>query len=570
MKVKLKFDQAALQQWCLNHGEKLGFSLFLLFTILVVWGAVGQQPYKNAPKDLQNEIASLKSKVDSVTWDPEAEGVALPKPPFAEQIAVASKPVDPKLFTWAALFNPPLFEHKDRRGEPNYLPLVDLRAEFDQGAVELHEAKNYYGHHWVVLTGLLPYEAQVMEYERQFRNSIYVRPVGDTPEYLDMVVERAEIDPTAPDAPPKWTELKLQENFELWSGFAAQGPQVLPPAQELVLDGTTHRVPPLLGRDPDARYAHEPELPFVLQQREAAKADPAATPAPGTPAPGKGAVRPGRGNPEAAAAAAKASEEAQKQAAAQAQQQQKPPQYKLFRFCDFSVERLKTYRYRAKLFLKNPNAGVAPQYLKDYKYAQGADRQTDWSPVSNPVSLPRDYELTVVDIRPGVSGIETFARIAIRKFEPTFGGFVDQVFGDFADKTPTSNRSYERGTLLNFDNVEGQYKTPVGEPKAGRVNFITNSMLAGIAGGDRPPASGTPGSGPSFGNLRAPAEIVVVGPDGRLSIHSQLQELGIAKTASTAAPAKQPGATPKPGETPTGDKPKPNPFGDILKLPGKK
>ena len=43
MKVKMKFDLAAIKAWMLAHGEKLAFAAIVLAFAMLTWGAVKRE-----------------------------------------------------------------------------------------------------------------------------------------------------------------------------------------------------------------------------------------------------------------------------------------------------------------------------------------------------------------------------------------------------------------------------------------------------------------------------------------------------------------------------------------------
>ena len=71
----------------------------------------------------------------------------------------------------------------------------------------------------------------------------------------------------------------------------------------------------------------------------------------------------------------------------------------LFRYMDFTVESSKTYRYRVRLVLNNPNFGhLASEANGDALVVQGETRTTEWSNVTEPVTIERDIYYFVKDV----------------------------------------------------------------------------------------------------------------------------------------------------------------------------
>ncbi len=71
----------------------------------------------------------------------------------------------------------------------------------------------------------------------------------------------------------------------------------------------------------------------------------------------------------------------------------------LFRYMDFTVESGKTYRYRVRLVLNNPNYGhLASEANGDALVVQGETRTTEWSNVTEPATIERDIYYFVKDV----------------------------------------------------------------------------------------------------------------------------------------------------------------------------
>lgn len=71
----------------------------------------------------------------------------------------------------------------------------------------------------------------------------------------------------------------------------------------------------------------------------------------------------------------------------------------LFRYIDFAVEPGKTYRYRVRLVLNNPNYGRLPSEANGQPLVvEGETRTTEWSNPTKPVTIERDVYYFVKDI----------------------------------------------------------------------------------------------------------------------------------------------------------------------------
>lgn len=71
----------------------------------------------------------------------------------------------------------------------------------------------------------------------------------------------------------------------------------------------------------------------------------------------------------------------------------------LFRYLDFNVDPGKTYRYRVRLVLNNPNFGhLTSEANGEASVVAGETRNTDWSNVTRPVTIERDVAYFVKDV----------------------------------------------------------------------------------------------------------------------------------------------------------------------------
>ncbi|MFM8494475.1 MAG: hypothetical protein ACKOEM_02975, partial [Planctomycetia bacterium] len=73
--------------------------------------------------------------------------------------------------------------------------------------------------------------------------------------------------------------------------------------------------------------------------------------------------------------------------------------YRLFRFVDTTVEQGKTYRYRVRLSLWNPNRDLEPRYLTDAALAKDVKLPSAPSNVTDPVTVPGTTSLLVRGLR---------------------------------------------------------------------------------------------------------------------------------------------------------------------------
>jgi hypothetical protein len=352
------------------------------------------------------------------------------------------------------------------------------------------------GHYGIVITGLIPDQAQREEYARRFKNArrgVMVEGAAaggrgrdraeieaDSPQYVWCWLERTDT------TEGKTTLLDFGDTQEVV--HAVQQPdetlkndakkQVkelgMSPKTRMALETEQHRwavnasevvdksylsdpwfsweLPPVLLRDWGAEAAHLPQIPLAA---------PVAL-APGEAQPAGNGAQPGGNDfdkPDAAGAGAGARAGAGPvrrhdmtmtgggQAGIKAQADEVP--YKLFRFVDLNVEPGHAYQYRVRMLLRNPNFGLEAQVLLKPDTARVAYRPTPWSEVSASVVIPPNTRLLGGSIdRPkhkedtAKIGIFTFdvaqAVELIKQFDTELGALVgtsvpEQTIKGFAD-----------------------------------------------------------------------------------------------------------------------------------------
>lgn len=98
----------------------------------------------------------------------------------------------------------------------------------------------------------------------------------------------------------------------------------------------------------------------------------------------------------------------------------------LFRYLDFNVEPGKTYRYRLRFVLANPNfgkriadAGGLPHVV------EGEIRQTPWSTITAPVTVEDDVKYFLTDIREPAGRVLPMTRLDVFEWDPSHGTFMN-------------------------------------------------------------------------------------------------------------------------------------------------
>ena len=175
--------------------------------------------------------------------------------------------------------------------------------------------------------------------------------------------------------------------------------------------------------------------------------------------------------------------------------------FRLFRFVDTTVEPGKTYRYRVRLSLWNPNHDLAPKYLVDAALAKDVMLPSAPSNVTEPVTVPGTTALLVRGLRKAES----------KRFKA--GAVEVLVLDKGADTGNYALRSLvtEPGGLINVDN---RLNKP-GDLRVRGEDVATDAVLVDVRGrqDDRAEVRGAKGSSPP-----EPLEMLFLRPDGTFTV----------------------------------------------------
>lgn len=208
-------------------------------------------------------------------------------------------------------------------------------------------------------------------------------------------------------------------------------------------------------------------------------------------------------------------------------------EYYLFRYFDFEVEEGKTYQYRVKLLLANPNYGVEERFVEDPTTVEQKIVESEFCEPSNPASLGRSARIFAESVEaPARPGAEPRVRMASIYFDQ-----------ESATESLAQGQAMTLGQLANF------YKKPH-EPVAVAGALSMNAGMTGAAGtGSRGGRGGRGANKPttvdhvsdaclvdavggekiSGVELRSPGKIMILEPNGYLQVREvkeDARELG--------------------------------------------
>ncbi len=568
MKAKTKFDPQIIQQFFVDHTEKIVMGLVAALFLFFAWQSfetLGNR-YRNTPDQLKQATNQALAKIQQGPATKKAS-IVCTFPAYAEMIDEAKKSIDPGLFPTPLGWYPKPIAPRKLRSAPEIFAVEQLRSSVGRGAIGKSDDSTSAaaGKRWVVVTGLVPYRKQLAEYLAQFQDAGVYNPAKDVPTYVGYIVQRAEVIPgdkreptwskpeivinAARHLPPKWGG-QIQEEI-------AESRFVWPPV--------TSPLPALLDGTWGNEVVSPPQIPVAQRNGDAAerpRSDMRRGPGGGLPPRGPGPVRgPGGGRATPAGAQPNVPDidligggNSAQPAAQPTATTEEPegPEYYLLRYFDFNVQPQKQYQYRFFLLLMNPNYGLKAsdldeQYLGEPRVLGGVglpvtnndgtiDWQLDqrylkWSAPCSTTIIPGDLRLLAGRFTPARNQQEISVEVRILKWLAAKGR--DCMY---------SPDTLIRGTVLNFSNAP---VTIVGGGKS-KEDLSTDCILVDLDKGGEPRVDG------DSQNKTAPGLMLVMDRSGNLVMHDELaddKEWRKAKEAENTS--KEPGRPrPPPRGTP--------------------
>lgn len=577
-RVKLKFDFKQVQAWLIRNVEKLVAGALALVALYYVYGAVTRETFDKTADELQQLVARAQSNRNSSTpTGPEDD----PKPPKYDTPAhVILKEVSSEGKLTSRPWAPPVVPIDTRRGQPKMLPVQELQVAADYGAFRCRGRDGIAttkGFSWIVVTGLIPYEAQLDEYAKSLGLSEQ-RGDYDVPTYNQYEIQRAQVAGDGENEQPSWETIATwPQQFDpkrapwlapifrdrLWEAAAEE----VVPSEYILEAGVVDPLGPLAfekvwGRSvghekfpmpkfdaPTAAPAEEAsESQFDGDDSEggaegsepagddegmdltdaapSAESAPTAASAPAPARPSGGGLgnitfkaRPGAGPKPAAAPAAAASRDAgSDEPPPEDPQLAEARQYKLFRFFDFRAQSGVRYKYRVRLRAYNPNFGIAEQHVRADANVEEEHVWTEYSQPSQMVAGPRLNNVLVGPIaNPDGRNAEAVLNMLVRQFDIKTG--VDMA----------TAQKVSRGQVANYrEQIEGK-----------TVEYKTNMLVVDVLGGERLTVAGD-------SKQSIPGLVALLDPSGNLVVQtetSDVQDYNL--RLANIVPPDQPGRKPK-------------------------
>ncbi len=528
MKAKLNLDTAKLKGFAIHHTEKVVFGMFGLTLLYFAYSGFLHETYSRTPVDLDREITLARTHIEN-SQPPE---ITSQRPvSVLEEIQKSLAPVDLNTYATTVLARPNIRDLGSKRGNPMIFPPTDLHVAAGYGAVaESKDQKttvrrsrsgkpnglkagdllernanqgggdgrnNTIGIVWTLITGVVPLDQQIDEYREAFAAALERNATKDKgPKYFYQHVQRQEIAPDGSAGP--WEDLSTPETKKAMDRWSGSGNSSIEISSDYIREEICLKLPPVMGHD----FGKEAFHPDVIAEdpNEEAVDDDADTESVDQEPDEFGDPNLDIGDDRG--------RELRKERKLSKSDSDDGVKKLLFRFFDFTAQPGKTYRYRGRVWVHNPNYKVDKRHLAEpnivvagrEKVAEKARfLASGWGTASPNVTVPFLSRIEAGEILPP-RGYEVGMNMPMVMFERKTGFEV------------LDTREMHRGQYANF--ADG--KPLVVKPSSGRSSgvrkkkplltdhFLIDMAEAGNADGNR---------------------AVVMGPDLKLRVVNESPDL---------------------------------------------
>ena len=565
------------ENFFLLHGEKILFAVVIgLFAWMIKSGS-GLDRFTLTPEEINKSSSGADLNIQQSKVKPAEVDSSVVVYDYGKYSLLIKNALKVNAYETAIRWDQSLFP--DRIKRPSIIPMTveNLKATPCIGAIQYKdktpgasagggmggEAGKVDGRQWITVTGSIPVRRQLADYMAKFSNAQYTDNLRDQPKYIYYELERGV---ASDDGEVKWTRIDLIKSMKRennnWVGvgmeqvdmsyFAPLDPNYPPMAMSC---------PPMVNRFYGEEIANLPNIPIrsdelmeqastemelrnkLTEKMQNISRDEILKRSPyegSNMMMGGGDMMGGMGGPGMGMGSEMGGGMGNAQTGSQQwminrntgmiganQMNVAPVDYYLFRFFDFDVEKGKTYYYRVKLILANPNYNIDENFVEDPKTTKVTMVESEFSDPSNPVSLGRDARVFAEQVeapnKPGDDPKATLASIYFDMDSATESLVKGQkvVRGQVANFVRQTHKPLETRTATtmgmgSMDPMGGMDPSMMGKSKkkkgAGKdtktVDHISDVCVLDLFGGYRIPGS----------DLRSPGKMLLLEPSGLVQI----------------------------------------------------
>ena len=542
--------QSSDENFLLLHGEKFLFGIFVILAVWLMTRGSGLAPFTLTPDQVRDAATRAENNIRQSKVEPKDVDADLNVFDYLDYASLIKSSLRADAYDTANRWEQSLFPEKILRPTIRPLTVENLRAVACIGAIRYVKmsaatgvaAQTYEdrGEHWITVTGLIPIADQMKEYNDMLGRSEYTDPNRDVPKYIFYDIFRGVVDESGNTV---WDEKPIDLNqvyakeIDQWAGFGLDpvSTEYSVPLFSADSPSLTMECPPLVNKPFGSEVTNLPNIPLLSETQKEELADQMSEMKKQEDETKKGNTRnfnsvlntsifsqggnnrnantrsggalPGMPNmnmmPVQTPNAARGGNIGAKVTKVN---------YYLFRFFDFDVEEGRTYQYKVKLYLANPNYGLDVNLVEDGNSVLTASVASGESKPSNPVSLGSESRVLAESIEAGRLGQEPKIVVSSIYFNT-----------DDAKESLNEGAKVVLGQVANFANQDYKpinlggsmtYTTSASDTGKKKVDYLSNICILDADGGEKIAGS----------DLRSSARLLVLEPSGLLSFHSASED----------------------------------------------
>ena len=548
--------QSSGENFLLLHGEKFVFGIFVILAVWLMTRGSGLAPFTLTPDQVRDAASRAENNIRQSKVEPKDVDADLNIYNYLDYASLIKSSLRADAYETDNRWEQSLFPEKILRPAIRPLAVENLRAVACIGAIRYTKmsaatgmaAQTFEdrGEHWITVTGLIPIADQMKEYNDVLGRSEYTDPNRDVPKYVFYDIFRGVVDESGNTV---WDEKPIDLNqvyakeIDQWAGFGLDpvSTEYSVPLFSMDSPSLTMECPPLVNKSFGSEVTNLPNIPLLSETQKEELADQMSEMKKQEDATKKGNTRnfnsvlstsifsqggnargantrtggplPGMPNMMPVQTPNMMPNAARGGNAAGIGAKVTKVNYYLFRFFDFDVEEGRTYQYKVKLYLANPNYGLDVNLVEDGNSVLTPAVASGESKPSNPVSLGSESRILAESIEAGRLGQEPKITVASIYFNT-----------EDAKESLNEGAKVVLGQVANFANQD--YKpinlggsmtyTTAADADTGKkkVDHLSNICILDADGGEK--ISGS--------ELRSSARLLVLEPSGLLSFHSASED----------------------------------------------
>ena len=559
--------QTSGENFLLLHGEKFLFGILVLLAVFLMTRGSGLAPFTLTPDQLRDAATRAENNIRQSKVEPKDVDADLNIYNYLDYASLIKSSLRADAYETDNRWEQSLFPEKILRPAIRPLPVENLRAVACIGAIRYTKtsaatgvAAQMYedrGERWITVTGLIPVADQMKEYNDVLGRSEFTDPNRDVPKYLFYDIFRGVVDEsgnTVWDEKPIDLSQVYAKEVDQWAGFGLDpvSTEYSVPLYSMDSPSLTMECPPLVNKSFGSEVTNLPNIPLLSETQKEELADQMSEMKKQEDETKKGSARNFNAVLNTSIFSQQGTGKGQGSAGRAAPGLPNLPMmpnmmsgpmtgamrgntpgtkttkvnYYLFRFFDFGVEEGRTYQYKVKLYLANPNYGLDVNLVEDGNSVLTPAVASAESKPSNPISLGSESRLLAESIEAGRLGQEPKIVVSSIYFNT-----------EDAKESLNEGEKVVLGQVANFANEDYRpidlggsmtYTTAASDSGKKKVDYLSNICILDADGGEKIAGS----------EFRSSARLLVLEPSGLLTFHSESEDKAELLPYMTASPRR--------------------------------